>query len=282
MADPGSSESFSRLGDRVWFWQGDLATHEQTNVGVVVDGDALVVVDANFGWAAERIVPALGATFGLPISHVANTHHHVDHSLGNDVFVRAGATVVGAAGQRAELLATGPDDALVQVGERLDSFSPATLEFDRTLTFPRSGLELHAVPPAHTACDLVAWVPADSVLFVGDLAVNWEHGNNFSDGSADVDGWLRALEWCLAREPRVVVPAHGRVGGPEVLQRQHAFITAIWAAASEAVASGRPGIPAATSRRLLDEHPGLAVDVETLAEMAEAMVEVAGRPSGAV
>ena len=280
MAEPGPAELFTRLGTRTWFWQGDLGRHEQTNVGVVVDDDALVVVDANFGWAAEQIIAGLSSTFGLPISHVANTHYHVDHSLGNETFVRAGATVVGAAGQRAELLAKGPADADVQIGRQPESFSPATLEFVGTMTFPRSGLELQSLPAAHTGSDLIAWIPADAVLFVGDLAVDWDHGNNFSDDAVDIDGWLRALERCLAYEPRIVVPAHGRVGGPEVLLRQHAFIEALWTAAKEAAESGRARLDAPSRRLLLTEHAALAVDEPTLTEMEDAMLDAARRRPG--
>lgn len=275
MAEPGPAEQFTRLGTHTWFWQGDLERHEQTNVGVVVDGDALVVVDANFGWAAERIIAGLDATFGLPISHVANTHYHVDHSLGNETFVQAGATVVGAAGQRAELLAKGPADADVQIGRQPESFSPPTLEFVGTMSFPRSGLELQSLPPAHTGSDLIAWIPADAVLFVGDLAVDWDHGNNFSDDAVDIDGWLQALERCLAYEPRIVVPAHGRIGGPEVLLRQHAFIEALWTAAQESVAADRAQIDASRLQTILTEHAALAVDEPNLAEMADAMVQAA-------
>jgi cyclase len=281
VGDQAAPETFTRLGDRTWVWLGDLGRHEQTNVGVVVEEHGLVVVDANFPWAAERLVPAMTSTFGLGISHVANTHFHVDHSLGNEVFARAGATVVGAAGQRRELLERGPADAVVQVGELPDAFWPPAMEVSGILSFPSSSLELRSLPPAHTASDLIAWVPADAVLFVGDLAVDWDHGNNFSDEAADIDGWLRALELCLALEPRVVVPAHGRLGGPEVLERQHAFVRALWPAAQQAAALGQDQVDDVVRRHVLREHRRLAVDDATLAEMAGSLVAAARRrPSG--
>ena len=43
-----SEETFVPLSDRVSYWQGDLSTHEQTNVGIVRTADAIVVIDANF------------------------------------------------------------------------------------------------------------------------------------------------------------------------------------------------------------------------------------------
>jgi cyclase len=274
---PGATESFTRLGERSWVWLGDLARHEQTNVGIVEDEHSLIVVDANFGWAAERILVGIGDQFSLPVSHVANTHYHVDHSLGNEVFGRAGATVVGAAGQRAELLAKGAADAVIQVGRPPERFWPATLEFSGTITFGHSGLQLIALPPAHTASDLIAWLPDDSVLFVGDLAVAWEDGNNFSDEAADIDGWLRALEQCLALNPRIVVPAHGRIGGIEILERQHGFADALWRGARAAVESDQAELDAEVSRQLLADFGDYAVNPARLGEMAGSVIEAARR-----
>lgn len=252
-------ETFERLGERTWVWLGDLGRHEQTNVGVIPDEHALVLVDGNFEWATARIAPAAREEFGLPVRHVVNTHYHVDHSLGNGVFVEAGATIVGALGQRRELLEKGAADALVQVKEVPERFYPAELEFRGTIVFPFSGLELHSLPTAHTASDVIAWMPDDAVLFVGDLAVAWEHGNNFGDDDSDIDGWIAALDRCLSFAPRVVVPAHGRVGGPEILTGQRDFMRELWDWA-RAAPPGVEGLDAATAAALAARHPDFAVE----------------------
>ena len=61
---------------------------------------------------------------------------------------------------------------------------------------------------AHTAGDLVVWLPRDRVLFAGDLLVE--------DGvTMVVDGSARALRRSLdlidSLRPRVVVPGHGAI-----------------------------------------------------------------------
>src|SRR4051794_18606779 len=43
------------LARDVYYWSGDLSKHEQTNVGFVVFRDYVLVIDANFPWAAEKI-----------------------------------------------------------------------------------------------------------------------------------------------------------------------------------------------------------------------------------
>jgi glyoxylase-like metal-dependent hydrolase (beta-lactamase superfamily II) len=151
------------------------------------------------------------------------------------------------------------------------------LEFSGTLAFGFSGLQLIAVPPAHTASDLLAWLPDDSVLFVGDLAVAWEHGNNFSDEAADIDGWLQALERCLALAPKTVVPAHGRIGGIEILQRQHGFTRALWSGAKAAAEAGRTALAREVTQQLLRDFGDYAVGPSQLAEMADSMLAAARR-----
>jgi len=221
---PVPADTFTRLTDRAAVWLGDLARHEQTNVGVIRGEDSVIVIDANFADAAKRIHAGIDGR----VAHQVNTHYHADHTLGNVIFVEAGASVIGAAGQRRELLEKGRDDAIDQTGGAPDRLYPATIEFSDSLTFHEHGVELLRIGAAHSGSDLVAWLPSDAMLFVGDLAVAWEHGNNFSDADADIDGWIQGLRRCIALQPRIVVPAHGRLCDAAVLNEQLAFITDAW------------------------------------------------------
>ena len=45
-----------QLARDIYYWSGDLSKHEQTNVGFVVFRDYVLVIDANFPWAAEKII----------------------------------------------------------------------------------------------------------------------------------------------------------------------------------------------------------------------------------
>lgn len=273
-------ESFIRLGDRVAYWQGDIDRHEQTNVGIVQTDDSVVVIDANFLEPAQRISTSITDRDGMRISHVVNTHYHADHSLGNPVYVDAGATVIGAAGQRAELLAKGREDAIQQVGKAPPRLYPAMLEFSDSLTFGDSGLELVAVGPAHSGADLIGWLPDDRVLFAGDLAVAWDHGNNFSDEDADIEGWIGALGRCIDLNPRVVVPGHGRLSDAGVLDQQLGFIVELWQQALD-VATGGVAEDALTSDSavagFVERHAAHAVNAMRFSGMARSMIAVARR-----
>ncbi len=67
-------------------------------------------------------------------------------------------------------------------------------------------LVLQPVGPAHTPEDLVVWLPAERVLFAGDMVFR---GRIPFVGQADSRQWIAALEVLLAFDPAVVVPGHG-------------------------------------------------------------------------
>ncbi len=87
-----------------------------------------------------------------------------------------------------------------------------------------TGVELTRVGPAHTKGDAVAYLPRESILFVGDLAVNWTRGNNLSDPDADYANWVRALDQLAAWKARVVIPSHGEIGTVETLTGQRGYL----------------------------------------------------------
>src|SRR5438132_10353461 len=63
------------------------------NIWVVFE-DYVVVIDANFPKEAHDVIEAIKKTTDKPIRYVLDTHHHGDHSYGNAVFAKEGASVV--------------------------------------------------------------------------------------------------------------------------------------------------------------------------------------------
>src|SRR5437879_4223507 len=66
------------------------------NIWVVFE-DYVVVIDANFPKEASDVIEAIKKTTDKPIRYVLDTHHHGDHSYGNAVFAKAGASIVSQA-----------------------------------------------------------------------------------------------------------------------------------------------------------------------------------------
>src|SRR4029453_1421473 len=90
--------------------------------------------------------------------------------------------------------------------------------------------------------------PDRGVLFAGDLVFNG--GTPFALVGA-VSGWIEVLETVLRPlGARTIVPGHGPVCGPEVIDDVLAYLRFVQDLAREAKAAGRPPLDAA--RRQVD------------------------------
>jgi glyoxylase-like metal-dependent hydrolase (beta-lactamase superfamily II) len=162
-----------RLAQDVYYWSGDLSTHEQTNVGFVVFRDYVLVIDANFPWAAEKIITDIKAITPKPVRFVFNTHYHADHTLGNSVFTAHGATIVSTDDLALELGAKGMEDVRDQTKINLKHLELPSIRFQDRLVFDdgQHRVELIKYGQAHTKGDGVAYLHAEGNVFVGYLAV---------------------------------------------------------------------------------------------------------------
>ncbi|ANZ34982.1 hypothetical protein BBK82_01725 [Lentzea guizhouensis] len=181
------------------------------NTGVVAGPDGtLLLVDTTSTEARNRALLASVATVSdAEPSYVVNTHHHGDHTFGNWLLPPS-TTIIGhdacreevvAAGLIASQVLTGPDYGHLEV-------RPPSLTYTTSLTLHLGtrAVELHHPGPAHTRGDTVVWLPAERVLFTGDLV--FAGGQPFlAEGS--ITGYLSALEFLRAFDADVLVPGHG-------------------------------------------------------------------------
>jgi cyclase len=196
------------------------------NAGFLTGGDSVTAVDTCFTVRrSEAFRDAIKmASGGKAVRTLINTHHHGDHTHGNFVF-GPGVTIVGHEKCREEVIATGLGTTAlwpyVEWGEI--HVTPPNVTFTDNLTLYVDDLrvELIFVGPAHTSNDVVAWLPERKVLFTGDVVFN--RGTPFFifgslAGSLESVGKLRSLG------AETVVPGHGAVCGPEVLDEIEAYL----------------------------------------------------------
>ncbi len=189
------------------------------NAGFIVTSGGVVVVDALASPGEGRVLlRTIRSVTTRPVRYLFLTHHHPDHTFGAIVFTRLGARVI-AHPDRRTLADINGDDQLasdwtgVMGLEQMRGFAFADtpnipVTRDTALRLGGRRLDIIRPGPAHTAGDLMLWLPAERVLFAGDVLVE--------DGvSMMVDGNSTAMLGALARidslRPRVVVPGHGRL-----------------------------------------------------------------------
>lgn len=218
------------LAPGVFYYYGDELQHRSANCLWIVFKDYVLVIDANYPWAAKEIIQEIRKTTAKPVRFVFNTHYHHDHSFGNAVFVDSGATIISTKQTLHEMKTFGQREWDQNYsGQSLQGYRREfpSIIFDDSLVFDdgEHRVELISMGPAHTAGDGVAFLPKEKILATGDLFVHgnpW--GNNVADPNADYDRWLTVLDTLASWDSKIVVPGHGELATRETLQQQRAYL----------------------------------------------------------
>jgi glyoxylase-like metal-dependent hydrolase (beta-lactamase superfamily II) len=214
------------------------------NIGAVMcDGGVLVIDTRASHVQAAEMTESLRDITKLPVRWVINTHHHWDHTFGNQVFPDAAiwghercaeAMRLYGEAMRAQVKALAPDQA-----DTLDAvvITPPTFTFatSATLTFGSTAIEMRYLGRGHTDNDIAISLPERNVLFAGDLI---EEGAppSFND-SYPID-WPDTVAALLPLAGGVVVPGHGATVDHAFVARQLDELQVIARLARERFADG--------------------------------------------
>lgn len=218
------------------------------NVGIVLGDDAVLVVDTGMGPANGRLSLEAGRRLGGDRRlYLTLTHFHPEHGFGAQSFVDE-ATIVYNRTQAEELAADGREfiamfsefgpevaDLLadVELVQPHETYDGAT-----TLDLGSRTVELREFGGAHTHGDQVVLVPDVGVLFAGDLVENRFFPIVFGD-VADGPAWIETLDGLEELGASIVVPGHGEVGGPDLIQSLRAYLVEVRDAVAARIAQGQ-------------------------------------------
>jgi glyoxylase-like metal-dependent hydrolase (beta-lactamase superfamily II) len=215
----------SEVAKNTWVAQGAAALGTTanrnfiSNAGFIVTDAGVVVIDALGSPAmASELLAEIRRVTQQPLRYLIVTHYHADHIYGLQVFKAAGATILAHGAARSYLNSETAQQRLQASRKELAPWIDEKTQLmpaDRWLDADETRLQLGSVEivirhvgPAHTAEDLVVFVPQTGVLFAGDL---FFRGRVPFVGQADSRLWIKSLDRMIEFKPGLVIPGHGPV-----------------------------------------------------------------------
>jgi glyoxylase-like metal-dependent hydrolase (beta-lactamase superfamily II) len=236
--------TFQRLSKSCWAFtaEGD------PNTGVIVGDDAVMVIDAQATpLMAREVIRRIRKVTSKPIRYLLLSHYHAVRVLGASAYkadhVIASEATLGLIRER------GRQDMASEIGrfprlfrgaDSIPGLTWPTLTFSGEMTLRLGGLEVQLIHAGagHTAGDTIAWVPAERVLFSGDLV---EYAAGIYTGDAHLEEWPATLERLRALKPRALVPGRGpaligRAAAEKGIGYTQDFVRGLYATARRGVA----------------------------------------------
>ncbi|MBL4877178.1 MAG: MBL fold metallo-hydrolase [Cohaesibacteraceae bacterium] len=204
--------SFDELGPDLYAFtaQGD------PNSGVIIGDDCCMVIDAQATpVAAGEVMERVRKITDKPVKYVVLTHYHAVRVLAASGY---GAEHIIASDKcRSMIVERGQEDWLSEFGrmprlfkdpDSIPGLTWPTLTFkDRmTVYLGKRRVDLMHMGRAHTAGDIVAWVPDARVLFSGDIV---EYKSACYCGDAHFTDWPTTLDNIAKLSPEALLPGRG-------------------------------------------------------------------------
>ncbi len=227
-SEAGPGYRLQKVGDGVWAATASDDGLAGGNVGFVIGGDGVAVIDTfQDPRPAQALLLEIRKLTRLPIRFVVNTHYHLDHVSGNGVFAAAGATIVAQrnvrAWMRTENVKLLNPPVTPEKTALLQTLVLPTVIYDRRVDLYLGSRKLSVqYYPGHTGGDSVVWVPDAGVVFCGDML--WkDHVPNLIDSSTQA--WVGSLD-AMRKDygGAVWVPGHGGVADGSDVQTFRTYL----------------------------------------------------------
>ncbi|HEY5739957.1 MAG TPA: MBL fold metallo-hydrolase [Gammaproteobacteria bacterium] len=219
----GNGLELQQVTDEVYAIVGDLGNRSADNLGnnatfgFVVTTAGVVLIDSGGTTRGARAIDAIIDTVtDAPVVAVINTGGQDHRWLGNAYFRNGGARLIASRAAVDDQRNRLQDQFFMLgnlVGEELvrgteAAYADETFDDALDLTIGGTRFEIRYPGPAHTPGDSFVWLPAQQVMFSGDIVYVERMASVGAQSSSR--GWIEAFDAMAAYRPRYLVPGHGR------------------------------------------------------------------------
>jgi cyclase len=224
-----------------------LMSNQTANAGFVATQRGAIVIDTlNTPALGRDLATAVQARTGLPVLFVINTHHHYDHTFGNQAF---DAPIVAHCALPEQLAQSAERDLMpVAIAARISAHpEDRWLANELELVYPHITFERRLVlnlPPArmivthmggHTPDTSIVDLPEAGVVFASDLVFE---GRTPFLRQAHIGDTCQALNKLLKLGTRTVVPGHGQLCDMAYVAQLGRYLESLRAKVGELIAMG--------------------------------------------
>lgn len=173
------------------------------NIGISIGDDGVFMIDSQFAPLTPKILNAIKALSTKPIKYLANTHHHGDHTGGNEN-IAALHTPIIAHKNVYKRIKNNPKQA--------DSALPV-ITFNDKLSLYINGEQvlIFHVDQAHTDGDALLYFTQSNVLHTGDTYFNGRYPYIDLNAGGSVTGYIQAIKSAMlfVDSNTKIIPGHG-------------------------------------------------------------------------
>jgi cyclase len=243
--------------DGSWGW---------SNAGLIADSGEALLVDTLYDLKLTREMLA-AMRRAVPAAHdidvLVNTHSNADHTFGNQLV--EGAQIIASTKCYDEMVQVDIEarreelrnwQALGDAGKFVHENLSGNFDFDGVvLTLPSETfdqrldlavgtkeVQLIEVGPAHTAGDILIYVPGDRTVFTGDIVFSNGHPPAWA---GPISNWIKACDLIMGFDVETIVPGHGPIVEKSALKDFKAYFDYITREAKKRYDAGMGVVEAA-------------------------------------
>lgn len=183
------------------------------NIAISSGSDGVYIVDDQFAKLSEQIKAKIKSIQPNAPEFVINTHHHGDHTGGNENFAQAGSHVIAHHNVYKRLEQ--------KHGDGSDYLPTLTFGSDMKLHFNQEHAHLWHYHHAHTDGDAVIFFDQANAVHMGDIYFNLGSLPFVDvDSGGSLNGIIAAVQDVIEKigEKTTVIPGHGPVTDKQNLQ----------------------------------------------------------------